>query len=42
MQRAAEFWINVHNDSGDYQLDAIAVTGYEGQWEFDYRANITQ
>ena len=42
MQRAAEFWINEHNYSGDYQLDAIAVTGYEGQWEFDYRANITQ
>ena len=41
MQRAAEFWVNEHSWSGDYQLDAVAVTGYEGSWEFDYRPNIT-
>jgi len=41
MKRAAQFWINEHNWSGDYQLDAIAVSGYEGQWQFDYRPNIT-
>lgn len=41
MKRASQFWVNEHNWSGDYQLDAIAVSGYEGQWEFDYRPNIT-
>jgi len=41
MQLAAEIWVNENNWIHDYQLDAIAVSGREANWEFDYRPNVT-
>lgn len=41
LEFAANEWVHENQWTGDYQIDAIAVSGNSTEdWEFDYRPNI--